>query len=181
MLPPGHFAAGYLAAQAIINLAKPALATEQINWLLFLGAFFGFAPDLDMFYAFIKERGLRHTGKNFNHREFLSHTPVIWLCLGIVIALLGQNLFWRYVGLLIWVGSWSHFLLDSTHYGIRWLYPFSKKFYALKNAGQIETNTALGFFKHWWNLVVIYHRLAPLTFYAEIIIIIAAILNWLIF
>jgi hypothetical protein len=49
MLPPGHIAAGYLTALAAIKIFKPDFDQQQINQLLVLGMFWGFAPDLDVF------------------------------------------------------------------------------------------------------------------------------------
>ena len=69
MLPPGHIAAGYLATKLFLGVVKPELNTTQTDQLLMWGMFFAFAPDLDMFYAFWKVKGLKHTGKTFNHRQ----------------------------------------------------------------------------------------------------------------
>lgn len=179
MLPPGHFSAGYLLADAIVQVLHPSLSHSQIQWILFSGAFFGFAPDLDMFYAFWKEKGFHHTALEFNHRQFISHTPIVWLCLGALIMLVGGTVFWRYVGLMIWLGAWSHFVLDSTDYGIRWLYPFSKKFFSLINAGHGEPNLAVGFFKHWKNQVRQYYRRVPVTFIAEIFLVVFGVIVFL--
>jgi hypothetical protein len=76
---------------------------------------------------------------------------------------------------MVWLGSWSHFVLDSTDVGVRWLYPFSGRFFALKNPGRPEPNTAKGFFPHWWNLCKQYWRRTPLTVCAEILLVIVAL------
>lgn len=175
MLPPGHFSAGYLLADAIVRVVHPSLSQSQLHWVLFSGAFFGFAPDLDMFYAFWKEKGFHQTALNFNHRQFISHTPIVWLGFGLLTMLVGGTQFWHYIGLMVWLGAWSHFLLDSTDYGIRWLYPFSAKFFSLTSPGYGEPNLAVGFFRHWKNLVVQYYRRTPYTFFAEIVLVLCAI------
>ena len=181
MLPPGHIAAGYLVTKIFLGLAKPELNTTQTDQLLLWGMFFAFAPDLDMFYAFWKEKSFRHTGKNFSHRQFVAHIPLVWLIAGIGINFLSQNEFIRYFGLIMWLGSWSHFILDCGTFGIRWFYPFSKKFYALKSPGVSEVNNNKGFFSHWYHLVQMYRKKDKLTFYTEIILICAALAVFLIY
>ncbi len=175
MLPPGHFAAGYLLAEGVIAVFHPTLSTSQTNWFLFSGGFFGFAPDIDMFYGFWKEKGLRHTGKNFTHRAFVTHTPLFWFILGGSLLLFAPTTFIRLLGLLLWLAPWSHLLLDSMNTGVRWLYPFNKKFYAFKNPGIEIPNKARGFFNHWWNLLKHYYQLAPLTFWTEVMLVAIAL------
>lgn len=176
MLPPGHIAAGYLLVKSIITANQPLLNADEQVWLAILGGFFGFAPDLDMFYGFIKERGFYQTGIKFNHREFITHTPIIWLGLSIIIALVGHTLFWYYAALAILIGSFSHLILDSTFFGIRWLYPFSNKFYALKQSGKMEPNLVKDFFNHWFNLVKMYYHTAPVTFLVEIMLVLTTLI-----
>mgnify|MGYP001596871106 CR=1 FL=1 len=180
MLPPGHIAAGYLATKLFLNASNPEMNTVQTDQLLLWSMFFAFAPDLDMFYAFLKEKSFRHTGKTFSHRQFITHIPLVWFILGISISFLSQNEFVRYFGLIIWFSSWSHFILDSENMGVRWLYPFSKKFFALKNPGVSDVNNANGFFNHWFNLIKIYHQKYKLTFYTEAILICTTLVVFLI-
>ena len=58
MLPTGHIAAGFLTAHALIKILKPDLDASQVNQLLAFGAFWGFAPDLDVFYSFARQKNL---------------------------------------------------------------------------------------------------------------------------
>ena len=175
MLPFGHIAAGYLVADIFFHFVKTNFSPVQIDWLVGLCTFAGFAPDLDMFYGFWKERGFHQTGEQGNHRQYITHTPLPWLALAACVAVFGQTDFWHFAGLMIWFGSWTHFLLDSTDVGVRWLYPFSQRFFALKNPGRPEPNTAQGFFPHWANLLKQYWRRTPLTVCAEIVLIVVAI------
>lgn len=131
MLPPGHIAGAYLATSVVLALIDPAVSHEQLTILLWIGIFFGFAPDLDFFYGFIKHRTLTASEEKFNHRIFLSHAPVLWLIAGIAIAFIVTDPFWKTVGSLVWIGSWSHFILDSIEGGVMWLWPWKKKQYAL--------------------------------------------------
>jgi len=173
MLPPGHAAAGFLVAKTLIELTQPQLSNTQVNNLLVAGAFFGFAPDLDMFYAFFKAKGFTLQNKAINHREYITHHPFFWLALGLLIVALAQNQFWQYFGILVWLGSWSHFLLDSHFVGVMWLWPFSNKFYAIKNPGQREEHNVQGFFNFWFSFVTkVYPKITPPTFYTEIVLLI---------
>ncbi len=175
MLPPGHTAAGYLVAYSLLKIAKPELPTEQINQLLLLGAFFGFSPDLDMFVAFAKAKAFTFSEKYVSHRRFYSHAPVLWLIPGLIIYFLATSVFIKYVGLLLWLGSWSHFIIDSVQYGIMWLWPFSSNVYALKDQGIDLVNKEKGFFKYWLYFLRLYKEKFQITFYLEILIILLAI------
>jgi membrane-bound metal-dependent hydrolase YbcI (DUF457 family) len=176
MLPFGHVAAGYLLSESYLLLAKPAVSFYEARWLIGIGTFSSFAPDLDIFIIFFKERGLRHTGAKGGHRDYLTHAPLFWLALALFIGIIGRNVFWRSAGVLVLLGSWSHFLLDSTDVGVRWLYPFSRKFFALKNPGLSETNDVRGFFPHWWNLLKKYWSRTPLTVCTEICLVFLALM-----
>lgn len=176
MLPPGHIAAGYLVAQAVIYIANPPFSPHELNQLKILGAFSAFAPDLDMVCVFWREKGFRHTGEHFDHRQYITHTPFIWLFAGAAVALLGNTIFWFYAGLMIWLGSWSHLLLDSGYMGVRWLYPFRNTFFALKSQGVTFINKNTGFFNHWWHEITLYYQTNRYTFYAETLLICSALI-----
>lgn len=175
MLPTGHIAAGFLVAQGLIVVTNPSLTTSQTNILLLAGAFFGFVPDLDMFYAFYKSKSFTVPGTKINHRYYLPHRPMIWLALGILVSVFATNQFWQLFGIVIWLGSWSHFLLDSLQIGVMWLWPLSSKFYALKDAGTKENNDTKGFFNYWIRyLTYFYPKKYTSTFVLELIILIVA-------
>lgn len=176
MLPPGHIAAGFIVAKSLLAIANPGFDQSQTNTLLFLGTFFSFAPDLDMFYAFVKTRSFTVPGKQINHRAYLTHSPLLWLAVGLAIFFISSDPLIKYTGLLIWLGSWSHFILDSLKVGVRWLYPFNTKFYALKSAGDQEDIPKKSFFAFWWYcLTQVYVKKFASTFVLEIIILITAV------
>jgi hypothetical protein len=178
MLPFGHLAAGYLLSEGYLTLVRPAVSSSEAPRLAALGVFSSFAPDLDMFVAFYKEKKFIHTGAKKDHRFYLSHAPLLWLVFGLTVALMGRNVFWHHAGALIIIGSWSHFLLDSTDVGVRWLYPFNQRFFALKNPGQPEINNVRGFWPHWVNLLKMYWRRTPFTVGLEIGLVVFAVLAW---
>lgn len=176
MLPPGHVAAGYLTAQAFITIVKPDLNQTQLNQLLMWGALFGFIPDLDVLYSFIREKALTVRHSENNHRKYYSHTPVLWLLAGVVVYFVAPGSYGKMLGLLLWLASWSHFLLDSIQYGIMWLWPFSNRIYALKDR-EVEVKgsfTAPGFWGYWLTFMKFYTR--QISFYIEIFIILIALI-----
>ena len=174
MPPPGHIAAGYLVARALFHFNHPAFTSTQITNLIWLGTFFGFAPDLDFFYTLfrIKRWTVREDGEN--HRNYVSHVPIIWLAAGLAVYFLTSDPFVKYVGLLLWLGSWSHFILDTFSYGIMWAWPFSREVFAFKNKKiriDIEEQRFLPF---WIKFVQVYATKAWLSFSLEVGLIIAA-------
>src|SRR5687767_1259299 len=178
MLPPGHIAAGYLAATALLQIAQPDFNPHQINLLVGLGAFFGFAPDLDVFVAFARAKRFTVPDQSHNHRYFWSHSPLPWLIPSLAIYFLAADPFLKYAGLMIWAGSWSHFVLDSGSFGIMWLWPLSKKHFAL---GQPEydlmgTDGSAKFFSYWIIFLRNWFKVYKLSLSLELNLIVAALI-----
>jgi membrane-bound metal-dependent hydrolase YbcI (DUF457 family) len=173
MLPPGHIAAGYLTAYALIKITKPDLDPSQINQLLLWGMWWGFAPDLDNFVAFLKIKSWWYKPGNDGsiHRKFYSHIPLLWIIPGLAIYFIAQDPYIKLVGLLVWLGSWSHFLLDSIEFGVMWLWPWNKEVWALKDRGVTWKFEGNGFVNYWANFLKAYST--KWTCYAEIIILIS--------
>ena len=175
MLPPGHIAAGYLTAEVLLHTIHPALSQNQQTQLLWWGMFFGFAPDLDYFYVFFRQRAFTVKDSNkANHRKFLTHAPVLWLIAGLVIYFLSADVYYKTLGLLLWLASWSHFILDSIEDGVMWLWPLSSKQYAFRFPEDLVIKED-SFFRYWWKFLVSYSK-QRLTFYLEIFIILTALI-----
>lgn len=166
-------AGGFLATYGLLKVAKPDLVPAQIEQLLWLGMFFGFAPDLDYFLSFVKEKAwiIRDTGSN-SHRKFPTHAPAFWMAAGLIIYFFAQSTFVKFVGLTMWLASWSHFLIDTVESGIMWLWPFRRKRFALIKADDYRPSD-MNFFGYWWGFVKLYIRSA--SFYLEIAIILSAL------
>jgi membrane-bound metal-dependent hydrolase YbcI (DUF457 family) len=176
MLPTGHIAAGFLTAKALLHFTHPELSSVQQTHLLWWGAFFSFAPDLDNFVAFAKVRAWWYKPgmDNTIHRRFYSHLPVIWLIAGLLIYFFAQSPYFKMFGLVVWLGSWSHFLLDSIDiYGIMWLWPFSKEKWALKDRGDEKKIQGGSFFGYWLNYLKCY--VTRWTFYVELVLLITVL------
>ncbi len=174
MLPPGHIAAGYLVAKTVLHFS-PALPAVQRHWLLFWGAFFGFAPDLDMFYLFYRVKRLTVTDDDPNHRELYTHAPVLWLIAGLSIFFLAVDPFWKIFGLLVWLGSWSHFLLDTIQHGVMWAWPVRRKPYAFIG-GLVKSHLRpIGFWNFWVQFIRFYATEMAVSFWIDVGIITAAL------
>ncbi len=145
MLPPGHLAAGFLSAVVVLSQAtKPAPAPVEAKRLLWLGALFGFAPDLDVFWLFLSHKTLLPSSNgDYNHRLYLSHAPLVWLMVGLIVFILARTVFQRRVVIVALAAAGSHFLFDSIEYGLKWLWPFSQKFHAVFMAGNPVVPPAL--------------------------------------
>lgn len=185
MLPPGHIAGGYLVSKAVLNLIPYSLSADQSTTLLYWGVFFAFAPDMDTFYSFLRSKSFTLKNKAANHRLYFTHTPLVWFFVGIIIFLLAQSPYYKAFGILVWLASWSHFLLDSIQYGIMWLWPFSTKLYRMFALNNSETNETLmseisykkiGFFEFWMRFLQIYLKAVRISLMLEILIIIVAII-----
>lgn len=174
MLPPGHVAAGYLTAFALTRGLYPNLDPSQTNQLLALGALFGFLPDLDMFWAFLKARGFTFERRTVNHRKFLSHAPILWLVAGLLWYWLADSQVAEAAGLLLWLASWSHFLLDTPEYGIMWLWPFSGTVVALWDREVNFEARQHGFFGYWLGFLRWYVT-TRVTFWLELMVVASAI------
>lgn len=177
MLPPGHIAAGFLTAYTLLKVTNPAFSEEQITQLYLIGMFTAFAPDLDFFYAFFRVRSFTIQNNSINHRLFFTHAPVVWLVAGLLVYFLSPTEFLQFTGLLIWLGAWSHFALDSIQHGVMWLWPLSKKRFALRRAGMAHKGiTEPNFFKFWLKFLTTYPKELPYTFISEVFIIIIFLL-----
>ncbi len=183
MLPPGHIAGGYLTAEFLLRTFHFNISNHQRHLLEFVGIFFGFAPDLDFFLAFYKARQLKIDHRKANHRKYFTHAPVLWMIAGIIIYLSAATDFYRALGLIVWLSSWSHFILDS-EWGIMWAWPFSKRLYPFSKmyyqnkysaavADQTEEEMQQGFWKYWKNVVFSFY--SKPSGWIEILIIIIAI------
>lgn len=85
-------------------------------WLAFVFAIF---PDIDVvyYYFFNAQAG---------HRENITHTFLLYLILSLILLFFSSK-----AALAVFVGSFSHLLVDSLGYGVGWLWPFSKELYGL--------------------------------------------------
>ena len=177
MLPSGHFAAGYLVTLALIKIAEVNLSTSQINLITLVGTISAIAPDIDLVYYFIRKKKGK-LKKDESHRFYVTHAPILWLILGLGIYFFNVDEFWKMIGLSVWIGSWSHFILDSIEFGIPWLWPISNKVFAFKKDIPETPDYGTKIIKSQWNFIInIYPKM--ITSFIEILIITLAIFTFL--
>ena len=115
----------------------PGLSSGEMLTLLIAGTLLGDAPDTDILFHFITKRTLKPSSLS-DHRKYLTHAPLLWIVAGLGIVgisfFFSLGIFWQLLGLLVWLGPWSHFLCDSVEVGVMWLWPFSKRQFALYNS-----------------------------------------------
>ena len=178
MLPIGHIAGGYLITQAVLALAHPALSVMEQQQLLWWGMFFGFAPDLDTFMVFIKTKRFVATD-DISHRKFWSHAPIVWLIGGLAVFFFGltrQNIFLEYLGIIIWLSSWGHFVIDTIQNGVMGLWPWGKKPIALFDEEIKDNIPVQAFLSYWIKFVKFYMTRMAISFVLELVVIISALL-----
>ncbi len=175
MLPPGHIAAGYLVGELVVHTLGINLPQQQKVQLVLWATFFGFAPDLDMFYAFFKERAFVINKEKIDHRTYITHRPLSWLLLGLIIWVFAPSHNWQLVGMLAWFGGWSHMVLDSIQYGVPWLWPLNTKLYAMCDTGKKLRNPNTHFWKYWFEFVRLYTQHFFLTLVLEAVVIFTAL------
>ena len=179
MLPPGHIAAGYLTAEAFLHFTHSSLSAHQQTELVWWGLLVSILPDFDFIGSFIKYGGLKYDPRKGNHREFSSHAPILWLIAGLLIYFLAPTEFWKTFGILLWLCSWSHFVMDTIQYGIRWLWPFSNKRFRLNeviNEPSADNNIAAAlnknFFSYWWVFLKEYAKGLKISLICEAVLVV---------
>lgn len=130
MLLPGHIAAGYLATKTILSFASPELSAAQTSLLTLIGTLAGAAPDLDLAFYFFSFRSFE-LRLDKSHREYISHAPLLYFFVALLVALIGGTPFAYALGAVFLGGAVSHFALDTIAGHIMWLWPFSRKRYGL--------------------------------------------------
>ncbi|MBI4215592.1 MAG: metal-dependent hydrolase [Parcubacteria group bacterium] len=177
MLPPGHIAAGFIAAYTVLKIGGPSLTLDEVNLLLLWGAFCGFVPDLDTFIVFAKLKAWIVVKDNkINHRKWVTHAPILWLGAGLLVYGLAASSFWQYAGLILAFSSLSHFVLDSIQYGVMWLWPFQRRIYALRDREKQVPVEIAPFAQFWSDYLRRYRIHYQWTFYAECAVLAAAAL-----
>jgi hypothetical protein len=179
MVLPGHIAGGYLATKALLTFAHPAFSATQITWLYVIGIISGEIPDIDLIWFYFVHK-FNLANKLDNHRDYVTHWPLLWLVICLLIVAFASILhspFFSFIGWAILTGTWSHFILDTIEYGVQWLAPFHKKRYAFfvaKEIPNVEIHKRVGsipfYFEYLYKIYV-----KNISFYVEIAIVLLAI------
>lgn len=175
MVLPGHIAGGYLATFAFLSLTNASsLPAEQINLLYAIGILSAEGPDMDIIFFYLE--CAKHKIYKTNHRDYITHAPIVWFLPAVIIIVCGiisSSPFVSSAGWIMLGGSFSHFVFDSIEYGIRWIWPFSNERFYLRDCGDQEI-AGDGSFSHYWKYIISTYP-KRWTFYAEILIVIAAV------
>lgn len=176
MLPSGHFAAGYLVTRLAVNSLLPYYTfADQTKFWVF-GILAAVIVDLDEFYAF-KKMGMPIAGtKEVNHRNFITHAPLLHLLLGGIVLAIGffagaKEL--EFFAILYILGMMTHFILDSFGYGIMWLWPLNNQVYSFRDTGRALEVHASSVVNYWKGFLGLYFR--DMVFYLEALIILVAL------
>lgn len=120
----------------LLDIGVGILLTIWTSWffqvdltffLIFFGILFSLLPDADFFVEFIKHGSVG--GKVIREHRELAHFPLFYVPVVFVIFFLFGGIWSVFLGL----GLLAHFLHDSVGigWGIKWLWPFSKRAYKL--------------------------------------------------
>ena len=125
MTPSGHAGASILAAYVV---ERCVFGNQATPLTLGLSAIVGLLPDLDGLVTMIIKRQ-RPSQQKLRHHQSWSHTPLFFVGLTLLLALLTSAQHAILFGVLTLV----HLLLDSwsTDDGIMWLWPLSRRQWAL--------------------------------------------------
>jgi len=212
MVLPGHIAGGYLATYALLSLAPASFSPAEIYVLYAIGMIASDSPDIDLVWFYLEnKRKAKSTAAisdpvsgptsdsatDSNHRNHITHTAVFWLGLSLIVWLVGysiSSIFTEFVAAAILAGSWTHLLLDSIEFGIRWLWPLSNKRFAIRKEipsscsqviedgksskdcddNKYGRNSKIGGLAYYWQFIIRSYVKSP-VFYIEILMVIIAV------
>jgi membrane-bound metal-dependent hydrolase YbcI (DUF457 family) len=176
MITPGHIASGYLATKVFLIISHSGLDSSQIRSLELCGALFTATPDIDLIFPFIKLKTIKFNTK-LSHRRVFTHTPLFYLLISALLYTLANSLYLKYLVIIFFLSAIVHFLGDSIEYGIMWLWPFTKKQYALRTIPDedkfLEEKPGTFYFKLFKEVYM-----KNFTFLAEIIFICTALATY---
>jgi membrane-bound metal-dependent hydrolase YbcI (DUF457 family) len=171
MVLPGHLGGGYLSARAILALAPAAasFSPTQTAILLVIGTLFGDSPDIDLFLYYLNQKSDHPDTDDNGHRHYVTHTPIFWLCISLAIVAAGWlagSLFVQFIGWMVLSGSWTHLLLDSIEFGVRWFWPLSDRRFCLRDVTDPIIDKPKGSLAYYRELIA-KTAFRNITFYAE--------------
>lgn len=123
-----HGPVGFLSVTPLKKFWKKLKKRERY-FLMALGGVAAMSPDIDLFYFYL-------VSAEHSHRQYVTHTPIFWVALGLLIYLLGKLLKKRMVGwsgVVVGVGGLSHIVMDSITGRAAWLYPFTRELFGISS------------------------------------------------
>lgn len=121
----------------LLGIALHSLSGLNYQLCLFIGVVSCLLPDIDFIWKLLTDKIRGKSLQTKFHRDGL-HYPLLFIPIVIFIGLL----FNPWVALILGVGCVTHFIHDSigVGWGVKWLYPFSKKSYMFLYVAGVPTN-----------------------------------------
>lgn len=117
------------AGTLFVFLLSKYFSHPLLSWQYILGAFLAAAPDIDLLLCLF--------GREPNeHHENLTHRPIVGILLAALLGGFFGGTFWALTAV---IGVCWHYLHDTEGFlflydnGIGWLWPFSKKYWGVRN------------------------------------------------
>jgi inner membrane protein len=152
-----HLPAGYLLTRAI-----QARAGDRSRRVLAVGLVASVLPDIDLLWFYLVD------GRRTVHHAYVTHLPLFWIAVAVLVRIAARVLGWRGAGLLIAVALANlllHMALDSVAAGIWWLWPLA----------EVEVNLVrVPAGQGWWVWNFVLHW----TFLLELALVAAAAALW---
>ncbi|MBD3229124.1 MAG: hypothetical protein GF329_13125 [Candidatus Lokiarchaeota archaeon] len=124
---PGHFCVSYIVYNIVLLSIGNYFVPNFLNVVIIIIA--GILPDLiDSIYSTIKRISQKVKDDEFRHHAWPTHFPILYSPL-IVISIIFPSV----LTITIAINIYLHFIGDTlqTDDGIKWLWPFSNKYYKL--------------------------------------------------
>jgi len=141
-----HPAAGYLATKGALALGLGRGRGLSDRTLLAVGVAASVLPDADLLYFYTIDR------QQHLHYGYWTHIPAFW---AVVLGLAAGVCWVRHIRngapviALVALNLFLHFVLDTVAGGMRWLYPFSSRGFALVRVPAEHGHWFLNFIWHW--------------------------------
>ncbi len=158
MTPAGHLAGGYLAGTALTALIPEAKPLAP--WMIAAAMTGSVFPDIDLLYFLVRKRRIVLDASAAYHRTYPTHAPSVYGVAALALAptLGAAGAATILVAAAFLIGIATHFVQDSFGVGpgIRWLWPFRKRFLraptAYRRDGSFKKNIFMRpsqYVRHW--------------------------------
>lgn len=128
----GHGPSGFFMTWLIRVLPENLKWKEaKTKYILLLGTVGAMIPDADLFYTYLFNASV-------SHREFVTHTPFLWLLLSLiafVLLTITRKQQWIPYALTFTLAGVLHVLFDTITAQVRLFYPFSRDFMGIADLG----------------------------------------------
>ncbi|GEM_PF-3746356 len=165
-----HIPIGYIESKIIPK-------EKRSFWKIFAIIVGNFLPDLDFSIVILGA----FFGKTFQHRMFITHTPIFWLSIFFI-----SKFFLKFLKIsekkkktileifqILLIGVFSHLFFDSifTNIGIRWLFPFSNQLFEfpLKSDSLLNVDWTKNYFATLFRLELVFVFIFFVIFFFDIL------------